>query len=337
MEERERPGFSIIIPVYHGGEFLKRALKSALKLDASPGSTEVLVAGRREDEEAAAIVAEAASGAPFALRYLGADDSGRASFLNAACREARGDVLAFADDDCVLRPDWLARWRAILEESPVPALVGGSDELEPGASAFSLALEEVLHSPFITGSFPTTGPAPSARGHPRLFNMALPRRLALDAALAGPDGTVQVFDESLPGHEDLDLARRVERAGARVSLFPEVRVGHFRDTTWRGMLNWNFGLARAARALGVRIGPHLLLVGYFAGVIGFAAGALVWPPAAAALAALAAVYLLPVLAWAVFSGTRRRRFSTALLFPALLVPLHVARVAGYLTGRPRRS
>lgn len=328
----EQPRFSIIIPVYHGGAFLKSVLSSALRLDAPPRSFEVLVGGRRDDMDAAAIVAAVASEAPFALRYIGADGSRRPAFLNAACREARGDVLVFTDDDCVLRPKWLARLSEALEASPAPSLVGGSDELEPGASTFSLALDEVLHSPFVTGTLSRAGSTPSALGHPRLYNMAISRQLAVKTAVEDSDGSRRVFDERLPGHEDLDLARRVEGAGGLVRLVSEVRVGHFRDTTWGGTIAWNFDLARAARALGVQSARHLLLAGYFMTVIGLSAAALVWPAARGALVALSAAYLLPVLMWGVFAAARRRSLLTALLFPAILIPIHLARAAGYQFG-----
>ncbi len=333
----EPPRFSIIIPVYHAGFFLKNILASALELDAPPRSFEILVAGRRDDADPAAITAAVVSEAPFALRYVGAAGSRKPAFLNAACREARGDILAFTDDDCVLRPDWLARLREALEDSSVPSLVGGRDELEPGASAFALALDEVLHSPFVTGTLSMDESTPSTMGHPRLYNMALPRRLALKTAVEGPNGALWVFDESLPGHEDLDLARRVERAGGQVRLVSAVRVGHFRATTWGGTIAWNFRLAQAARMLRVQRIRHLLLAGYFAAVSGLSAAAPFRPAAAVALAVLAAACLLPVLIWAVFTGVRKRRLSTAALFPGLLISLYAARVAGYLTGRPRIS
>jgi GT2 family glycosyltransferase len=322
----------MIIPVYHGGDFLKNALRSALRLDAPAGSFEVLVSGRRDDADAAAIVADVASQAAFVLRYIGADGSRRSALLNAACREARGDILVFTDDDCILKPDWLARIGEALEGAAVPGLIGGSDELESGASTFSIALDEVLRSPFITGKLSAIRSTAATMGHPRLFNMAVSRQSALEAAGEGPDGSSWVFDERLPGHEDLDLARRVERAGGLVRLVPEVRVGHFRDTTWRGTIAWNFNLARAARALGVQRARHLLLCGYFLAVIGLSAAAFLWPAAGVALVALSAAYLIPVLSWGIFAAARRRSLLTALFFPVILVPLHLARAAGYQFG-----
>lgn len=323
----DHPLFTVIIPVVHGRDDLRRTLESAAGLDPAAGNFEILVAGRADDREAEAIVIAIASSGPVSPVYLGVRSDRRSVLLNAACRKAEGAILAFTDDDSLLHPDWLIRLRRALDRESVPSLIGGEDDLAPGAGTFDRALNEVLRSPLLTGRGRT-------KSHPRLFNMALSRDLADRAARVSESGLAQVFDERLSHHEDLDLARRVERGGGRVVVDPEVRIDHARRTNFSDNMRWNAGLARACRFLGERRSAHLGLTLFYGAVGACAAAALLRSVFRAPLIGLLAIYIAPILGGGIAAAVRTRCLRVGVWFPAVLLSMHAARVWGYLVPRP---
>lgn len=129
--------FSIIIPIFHSGLFLRKAIVSTRQIDFPPDCFEVLVVGTKDSEESRRTVETEAATAEFHLRYIECASPRRSSQLNAACAVARGRVLVFADDDCIFISDWLDEIRKVLQCEPNIGAIGGSDELEHNGSAFS--------------------------------------------------------------------------------------------------------------------------------------------------------------------------------------------------------
>ncbi len=318
----EAPEFTVIMPVCHGGAFLREALKAARELDVPPGELEVLVAGSADDEEARGAVEAAAAQAPFRLRYVACPRANRSAMLNAAWAEARGRILAFTDDDCRPPPHWPAELRAALERRPGVGVVGGRDEQAAEADSFDLALDWVLNA--------VLRRAPGGKRYPRLWNMAVTAEAARAAGFREDGAPPKLFDESLAVHEDVELCERIEASGRAVAFAPRACVAHARDTTLRATLGRNFQMARACRRLGVHRLPHLVLAGSLLAGAALAGLAAFVPPAQVALVAGAAAYAAVVLGCAVAAAVSARRLGALPHAAALLVGLHVARGLGYL-------
>jgi glycosyltransferase involved in cell wall biosynthesis len=62
--------------------------------------------------------------ASYALRFVNAPHRGPAAARNLAARQARGDFLAFTDDDCRPEPDWLDQFERAFRAGPWDALAG---------------------------------------------------------------------------------------------------------------------------------------------------------------------------------------------------------------------
>jgi GT2 family glycosyltransferase len=295
--------FSIILPVCHGGAFLSAALDSIRKLDYPPEQVEVIVK----------------------------EGANRSASLNAACAEARGKWLAFADDDCVLGADWLKRLRAVTEREPDAGMIGGVDELVTDGSAFDLALDSVLNSFWGTGGLRRGAGVRAGRFYPRLWNMAIAR----DAiAPMGP----RVFDEGLDVHEDVELAERIRKAGRRIVFAPDWRIGHRRDTTYRSFVRRNFGMGKVSGQHGIHRLPHSVLAAFAVGMPLLVFGSWIMAPLRPALTVAAAAYGAVLLLCAVAGFVRARNSKVLAIIPALLVSCHFARGAGYLAGLvPRRT
>lgn len=329
--------FSVILPVCHSGRFLRAALAS-LRLSAlAPGRFEVLVAGTEEDLESCRIVETASAGAEFDLTYVGCVSASRSALLNAACAVARGRFLAFADDDCTFPPEWLSSLLEALQSSPDAGVVGGPDEFCDTREAFGLALDRVLNSFMGTGGCRRGAGAKVGKYYPKLWNMAVPRDVALSVSVRTEGGASEVFNESLAVHEDVELAERIERAGKRIVFAPRARLTHCRDTTFGSFVHRNFDIARTCRALGVHRLPHMVLA---AVLIGVSAVAVLSPFSGAArivLCVCAATYAASVLGTALSAVRRTRDLRMLVLVPLLLGGLHVARGLGYLLPWPDGS
>ena len=76
------------------------------------------------------------------------EDSNPAAKRNAGARAARGEILAFIDDDARARKDWLENGVSFLSRYPGAAGVGGPRLLPDGASFRQKATDIIAHSAF---------------------------------------------------------------------------------------------------------------------------------------------------------------------------------------------
>jgi GT2 family glycosyltransferase len=308
--------FSIILPVCHGGKLLRESLDSIRSIDYPRDRFEVIVAGREDVPS---------TGETIPMRTIRVDAANRSAALNAACAAARGTWLAFADDDCIVRPDWFKTLAAVIAREPGAGIIGGMDELETDGSAFDLALEHVLHSFLGSGGLRRGNGVRAGRYYPRLWNMALPRDVIVSML-------PRVFDETLCVHEDVELAERIRRMGRRIVFAPELRIGHRRDTTFRSFVSRSFRMAVVAGRFGLHRWAHSVLAAAALGAPVLVAVSLVQPTARPVLVAGLAVYAAMILGVSVQGALGRHSLRVLVIVPALLVCCHFARGLGYLRG-----
>jgi glycosyltransferase involved in cell wall biosynthesis len=106
-----------ILCTYNRCQSLQRALNSAAAL-VLPESVEweVLVVDNNSNDQTRKTVGGFSARYPGRFRYLFEPRPGKSHALNAGIREARGDVLAFMDDDVVVHPEWLQNLTAALQD-----------------------------------------------------------------------------------------------------------------------------------------------------------------------------------------------------------------------------
>ena len=322
--------FSVILPVCHGGGFLRKSLASLRGLDFPPDRFEVLVVGADGDSESYDAAAGEAASAALAISYIACGSTNRSARLNAACAAARGRFLAFADDDCVFLPEWLRRLSAVLHTTGDIGIAGGCDEIVHGGSAFAVALDRVFNTFIGSGGIRRGAGVRVGKYYPKLWNMTVPRETALHVALKSEDGLPQVFKESLSVHEDVDLAHRVSGAGKKIVYAPEVRIRHYRDTTFRSFVSRNFAMARTCRSLGIHRFPHTVLAVFALSALSLSIASLFYQRLWVLLLGFVGIYTILLLAAAVDGLRKTRNLTASLMIPPLLVSLHFARGLGYL-------
>lgn len=154
------------------------------------------------------------------LRYQRQNARGKSRALNKALTEAKGDVIAFTDDDCTVPHDWLSRGVGRLAAAPDAGIIFGKLVAAP-------------HDPqdeFV----PTFLPSSYRRLYGRLA-AALPR-MGVGANMFVRRRVferLRSFDECLGpgsrfrGGNDVDLAHRALRAGFTVLQDPDNSVVHW--------------------------------------------------------------------------------------------------------------
>jgi glycosyltransferase involved in cell wall biosynthesis len=167
------------------------------------------------------------------LRHLQRANRGVAVNRNVGAAAATAPLLAFLDDDCVARPDWLAHLLETSRRYP-GALVGGAVESGQPRSLVAQAgqlIHDAVDRHF--NSDPT-----NALFMPGL-NFAVPA--AGFQALDGNDGRFGRF-----GAEDRDFCRRWRAAGGRIVQAPLALVAHDHRTSLWGFLRQYYGYGRGA-------------------------------------------------------------------------------------------
>ena len=253
---RQDPVTTIVVPSYGRPESLRGCL-AALAAQDEPDH-EVVVVDDGSPEPLAPICADFAS-----VRCVRQDNAGPAAARNHGAREARGSFLAFTDDDCRPRPDWLTALRRAWggdERRMVGGRVLNGLPRNPYASA-SQALCDYLYDYYGAES----GAAPFFTTN----NCGVSR-----AGFHGLGG----FDESFPlaAAEDRDLGMRWREAGGELAFAPEAVVDHHHALTLRRFFrqhaNYGHGARHLHRALDARgvAQPKVEPARFYAGL-------LLWP------------------------------------------------------------
>src|SRR5947209_5045058 len=200
---------SAVVPTYQRPDLLNRCLGALLAQDLDPSAYEVIVADDAASPETEQLVAKWSELAQAALRYVPVTGRhGPAAARNAGWRAARGEVIAFTDDDTVPDPGWLR---------------AGAAALGAGADAAWGRIHMPLPDP------PTDYERNEAGLERAEFATAncFCRRAALEA--------VGGFDErfAMAWREDADLFFSLLEAGRKVVQVPEALVVHpVRPAPW---------------------------------------------------------------------------------------------------------
>lgn len=206
----ERPKVSVIMPVERIGGDADRAVASVLNQEATFPFELILVSAEPVEERAEARVRNVIEG-----------NRNPATRRNRAASVARGQVLAFLDDDAIADPRWLANACAYLDAHPDVLAVGGPDPAPPDSPVSELISETLLATPWIGSGVAAHEGRRGVFDVTRASDIALVNLLVRREAFTG-------FDEAI-GYigEDTALLADLMKRG-RVVYHDGVRVFHRR-------------------------------------------------------------------------------------------------------------
>lgn len=138
-----KPHTSIVVCTLDRYDFLDRCL-AHLAGQRTPPAYEVIVVDNSETEHGDPLVRRAVERAGAAAAgdfvYVHARGPNLSTARNAGLAAARGDFIAYVDDDLLMPPDWLAIVAGVLERTQADCILGRVEaELLPGADTPGLA------------------------------------------------------------------------------------------------------------------------------------------------------------------------------------------------------
>jgi glycosyltransferase involved in cell wall biosynthesis len=109
---------TVILCTHNRCESLSKALES-LAASTLPDSVawEVLVVDNNSSDRTHEITQSFSELFPGRVRYLFEPRPGKSNALNAGIKNAKGDILAFTDDDVIVEPTWLQNLTAALQDA----------------------------------------------------------------------------------------------------------------------------------------------------------------------------------------------------------------------------
>jgi glycosyltransferase involved in cell wall biosynthesis len=209
----DAPTASVVVCTYNRAAMLRGALESLFAQKMAPGASfEVIVVDDGSTDNTAEVAAGLARSSPVPVRCILGPHQGVAAARNAGVAAARGDWVAFLDDDERASPRWLAHLlRAAISEGA--DCVSGRNELSPDEPPpFELAA--TVRKLLGDNGFMA---APGATVTPGAGNALVRRQLF---------GRIGLFDPRLSYGEDADFFRRARRAGARIVFADAARIEH---------------------------------------------------------------------------------------------------------------
>jgi glycosyltransferase involved in cell wall biosynthesis len=115
---------SMIVCTRDRASRLPRFLSAVAGLQAVPFRWELLIVDHGSTDDTETIIQEFAASAAFCVRPLRANAPALSGAKNQAIAAARGEILAFTDDDCYPQPDYLLALADVFETHDV-GVVGG--------------------------------------------------------------------------------------------------------------------------------------------------------------------------------------------------------------------
>ncbi|MBC7287162.1 MAG: glycosyltransferase [Armatimonadetes bacterium] len=264
---------SVVIPTYRRPQRLIACLDGLARQNRPPDQIVCVV--RDEDAETQEAVQEWKRRNPQLAQCLTVavvSQPGQIPAMNAGLAAAKGDVVAFTDDDCVPRPEWISRMLAHYADRSVGG-VGGRDVIHYGDRIVEGDVRVVgryqwFGRPIGNHHLSLIGCRPADVDILKGANMSFRKKL------------MRPFDEALQMGSaqcnDLDMSLHVRRQGYRLVYDPAVVVDHFpaqrfgestRDTEAPHMLyaeghNWMYVALKHAAWWQV---PVVLLYGFLIG------------------------------------------------------------------------
>ncbi len=142
------PTASVVVPTFRRATQLARCI-DALAAQRSPSFEIIVVDDGSADGTTQSVLRDARHVAAGLRALTHAENRGPAAARNTGLAAARGEIVAFTDDDCEPEPSWLAELvRALERATPDVVGVGGRVEsARPGLVGEYMTRQRILEPP----------------------------------------------------------------------------------------------------------------------------------------------------------------------------------------------
>lgn len=229
LEQRaKKMNVTVILCTYNRCRSLQTTLDS-VSASQMPDSVDwnVLVVDNNSNDDTRAVVHEYMRKLPGRFHYLFEARQGKSYALNSGIREARGEILAFLDDDVTVEPTWLQNLTAPVQSGEWIGAGGRIRSTDSAALPEWLALEGACGLGGVLCGLFDGGDVPCELDRaPNGSNMAFHRRVfeKYDCFRTdmgpSPDGKIP------RPNEDTEFGRRIMAAGERLRYEPGAIIYH---------------------------------------------------------------------------------------------------------------
>ena len=251
------PFVSIVIPTTGEVKFIKGLVESVTGLDYPKEKFELILVGdkptalleknsKRATDEGLDVTVEYKPVPAGQKRNMGA-------------RIAKGSIIAFTDDDTILREDWIRNGLKHLSENENYVGVGGPNYTPKEELPFAKAVGRIFGSKFLFSFRYTVGHSKAREiAHNPTCNYLIKKSAVQEVKFHG---------DLWPG-EDVEFDIRLKKAGYRILYAPDVVVWHHRRSRPTAFLKQMFNYGKT-RAQVTRMHPESFDIRHFAFVLAF--------------------------------------------------------------------
>jgi glycosyltransferase involved in cell wall biosynthesis len=226
---------SVVICTYNRSHLVAQVLESIGGLRFAPERYEVIVVDNNSPDGTAEVVAESRARLGN-VRYCLERRQGHSHARNRGWEEARGDYVAYLDDDCKVPADWLSNLAAVIAERR-PAVCGG-----PALAFYDRPKPAWFRDAY--GSFDLGGAARPLTRH-FLYGMNIAFERARLAAIGGFNPAFGMVGGAIGYGDEIDPQRRLRALQPEAEIYydPRLMVYHLvrpEKMTWGWTLRHRF-------------------------------------------------------------------------------------------------
>jgi|SRR5437867_6170890 len=207
------PNVSVIVPVYNAQETIRDCIDSLLELNYPKENLELIFVNNASTDKTHEVLKQYSND----IRIMYEAKRGPAAARNKGILNARGEVVAFTDSDCVVDRDWLLNLIQPLRNCRV-GIVGGTILSKRPHNAIE-GFGEYIHD---------HNKAINEYKPPYAITMNWTSRLCVLKEM-------NLFDESFIRCEDVDLSYRILQSGYILAFQPQAIVRHRNESTYSGL------------------------------------------------------------------------------------------------------
>ena len=251
------PFVSIVIPTTGNVKFIKGLVESVNKLDYPKEKYELILIGDKETELLKVNSERAKNyGINTTTKY---EPYAAGKKRNIGVELAKGEIIAFTDDDTILKEDWINNAVRHLNENGNYVGVGGPNFTPREGLPFAKAVGRIFGSKFLFSFRYTIGHSkPKEIEHNPTCNYIIKKKVF---------ESVQFHDSLWPG-EDAEFDIRLMKNGFKILYAPDVIVWHHRRSRPIPFLRQMFNYGKT-RAQVTRMHPDSFDIRYFAFISAF--------------------------------------------------------------------
>lgn len=224
------PTFSIVVPTYNRPQQLRGCLEALARIDYPRDRYQVVVVDDGSVQPLDTVVDPFQAELEVVLHRQ--KNAGPAAARNAGAQLAKGDYIAFTDDDCMPATDWLHQFAIALDAHP-DAMIGGHTINALPHNLYSSASQALID--YIYEYYGSSNAGVFFASN----NIAMSRSHFLE---------IGGFDVSFPlaAAEDRELCDRWQQSGYPMHYASEATIQHAHALSLRSFWRQHFGYGRGA-------------------------------------------------------------------------------------------